>query len=136
MYPGTYAAATPDKLAIVHADTGETRTYAELNANSVKLARHLGEHGIGAGDNIAFFSDNLPQVFETYWAAIRSGRYVTGVNCHLTAAEAAYVLGDCGARALLVSAAHAEVAREILDLVPGLRVRLVFDAGGVPGFGS
>ena len=136
MYPGAHAAATPDKLAIIHADTGETRTYAELNAHSVKLARHLREHGITAGDNIAFFSDNLPQVFETYWAGLRSGLYVTGVNYHLTAAEAAYILNDCEARALLVSASHAQVARDILDLVPGLKVRLVFDADSVPGFGS
>ena len=30
MYPGTHADRTPDKAAVVLADTGETLTYAEL----------------------------------------------------------------------------------------------------------
>ncbi|WP_369227930.1 acyl-CoA synthetase [Streptomyces sp. R39] len=136
MFPGAHAVTSPDKLAVIQADTGETRTYAQLNSNSIKLARHLRDQGISVGDNIAYLSDNLPQVFETYWAGLRSGFYVTGVNHHLTADEAAYILNDCGARALLISASHADVARRILERVPTLVVRLVFDADDTEGFAS
>ena len=133
MYPGAHAANDPGKLAILHVDTGETRTYAELESRSVKLARYLREQGIGPGDDVAFVSENLPQVFEVYWAALRSGMYVTGVNHHLTAAEIAYILGDCDAKALLVSASKVGLARDVLELVPGIRVRVVLD-GAADGF--
>lgn len=81
-------------------DTGEKRIYAQLDANSIKLARYLRKQGVGVGEDIAFLSDNIPQVFEVYWADLRSGYYVTGVKLHLTADEAAYILNDrsCGLR--------------------------------------
>jgi fatty-acyl-CoA synthase len=136
LYPGAQVAAEPHKLAIIQADTGEVRTYSQLNSNSIKLARHLREQGIAVGDNIAYLSDNLPQVFEAYWAGMRSGFYITGVNHHLTADEAAYILNDCGAKALLISASHAELGRQLLGKVPELTIRLVLDADAVEGFDS
>ena len=138
MYPGAFAASQPDKPAIVLAETGETRTYAELEANSIRLARHLRDAGITEGQNIAFISDNIPQVFEVYWAGLRSGAYVTGVNHHLTPAEAAYILDDCDARALFVSARHVETARALRELVPGLATVIGLDtaAEGITGLSA
>ena len=52
MYPGAYVETTPDKPAIIHADTGEVRTFTELDSNSRKLARHRREpspHGRRSG---------------------------------------------------------------------------------------
>jgi fatty-acyl-CoA synthase len=134
MYPGAHIASQPAKLAIIAADTGQTRTFAELEGNSIRLARYLREMGVSAGEDIAFLSDNIPQVFEVYWAGLRSGFYVTGVNYHLTAGEAAYILNDCGAKVLLVSASRLELARQVLPLVPGLKASLVLDAADVDGF--
>ncbi len=130
MYPGTHAATTPDKLAIVHTDNGQTRTFAELDANSIKLARYLREHGVAPGEDIAFISENLPEVFEIYWAGLRSGCYVTGVNYHLTASEAAYILGDCAAKVLFVSPAFVALADELRTLVPGLERYVLIDGPG------
>ena len=128
MYPGAYVETTPDKPAVIHADTGEVRTFAELDSNSRKLARYLRDAGIGVGDDVAFLSDNIPAVFEVYWAGLRSGYYVTGVNHHLTADEVAYILTDCDAKALLVSAAHLDKAAAVAELVPGLTVLIALDA--------
>ena len=137
MYPGTHARVTPDKPAlIVPAQAGEpeiTVTYAELDERSLRLARVLREAGLGKGDHIAFLSDNRPEAFDIYWAALRSGMYVTGINHHLSPDEAAYIVEDCGARALLVSGAKAELAAAVLERTPDVEIRLAF-GGEVAGF--
>lgn len=132
MYPGTHAATNPDKLAIVMADTGETRTYAELENRSARLARVCHEAGLRRGDHIAFIAPNSPEVFEIYWAALRSGLLVTGVNHHLSADEAAYIIEDCGARVLITSAEFAPIASQLVT--PGAKVELRLSLGGdIPG---
>lgn len=112
MYPGTFAATTPDKPALIRPSTGERVTYRELTDNSTRIANHLHELGIGRGDTIAIVSDNDLRVFDVYWAAVRSGMYVTAVNHHLTPAEVNYILDDCDARAVFASAAVAGAVSE------------------------
>ncbi len=123
MYPGTWAATTPDRPAVVMAGSGRTLTYAELDDRSLRLARHLRARGLVEGDVVALLSDNAPEAYEVYWAALRSGLYITAVNHNLSADEASYIVRDCGARALVVSAAKADLAGA-LDVEVG--ERLVF----------
>jgi fatty-acyl-CoA synthase len=132
VYPGTHARHTPDKPAIVVADTGRTLTYRELDDRSLRLARVLREAGLRRGDHIAFLADNSPEVFEVYWAALRSGLYVTGINHHLAPEEAAYIADDCGASAIVVSAAKGELAAAIVAGTPRVRLRLAY-GGAVDG---
>src|SRR6476619_6289495 len=134
MYPGTWAATTPDKPALVMAGSGRTLTYAELDDRSLRLARHLRDRGLRTGDVVALLSDNAPEAYEVYWAALRSGLYVTAVNHHLSAPEAAYIVNDCGAKALVVSAAKADLVEAMSDLVD-VPVRLAF-GGDVAGCAS
>ncbi len=131
MFPGTHAATTPDKPAVVMAGTGETLTYAELEAGSARLARHLVDAGLGRGDVVALISENTPRVYEVYWAAQRAGLYVTAVNHHLSADEAAYIVSDCGAKALVVSSGVAGLAAAVEPLVD-VPVRLAY-GGEIPG---
>ncbi|MEV0358851.1 acyl-CoA synthetase [Nocardia sp. NPDC050697] len=135
MYPGAHVDRFPDKAAVVVAETGETLSYRQLEENSVRLARHLHEAGLRRGDHLALLSGNDPKVYEVYWAALRSGLYITAVNRHLSAPEIAYIVNDCGARALIASAELAEVAAEVLPQTPGVELRLAF-GGAAPGFGS
>ena len=66
------------------------------------------------------------------WAALRSGLYWTPINWHLTAEEAAYIAGDCEARAILTSGSLAQVAEEMVPLTPRIETRLICDAPGAP----
>src|SRR5690242_16905910 len=109
MFPGTWAQRTPDKPALVMAETRRTTTYAELDARSLRLAHVCAEAGLVVGDVVALVSDNAREAYEVYWAALRSGLYVTAVNHHLSAPEAAYIVEDCGAKAMVVSAAKADL---------------------------
>jgi len=133
MYPGNFVAATPDKPAIVRPSTGESRTYRQLDENSLRLAKHLRALGLRRGDHLALVSDNDLRVMEVYWAALRSGLYITAVDHHLTPDEAAYIVGDCGARALIVSANALSAVDTAPDAYPGVEHRLVY-GGVLPGF--
>jgi long-chain acyl-CoA synthetase len=134
VYPGTWAAKTPDKPALVMAETGRQLTYAELDERSIRLSRHLHAAGLRRGDVVALIADNTPEAYEVYWAVLRSGLYVTAVNHHLSASEAAYIVNDCGARALVVSAAKADLV-QAMDGEVAVPVRLAY-GGHVPGYAS
>lgn len=110
MYPGTYAADTPDRPAIVMTGTGESRTFAQLDERSARLADHLREAGLTTGDVVAVVATNALEYLEVYWACLRSGLYMTGVNHGLTPDELRYILENSGARALFASADRAEQA--------------------------
>ncbi|MBS9376020.1 acyl-CoA synthetase [Rhodococcus sp. B50] len=124
MYPGAHLEAGSDRPAVIMATTGETVSFAELEANSIRIARLFLELGLQRGDNVAVLTTNSPRVFDLYWAAMRSGLYITMVNWHLTAAEAAYIVEDCGAKTLVVDAALGEMATELSGLTPGIEHRL------------
>jgi fatty-acyl-CoA synthase len=132
MYPGTYAAQTPDRPAAIVHETGERLTYAELEERSARLSRLLYNAGLRVGDTIALVAGNNLHYFEVYWAALRSGLYFTPVNWHLTAEESAYIVNDSGARVLIVSAAHGELARQLAHVTPSVEIRLAF-GGALPG---
>jgi fatty-acyl-CoA synthase len=133
MYPGTYAAQFPGKPAVILAGDGAVLTYRELDQGSTRLARYLHKRGLRRGDHIALLTDNYPTAFEVYWAALRSGLYITVVNWHLSASEISYIVGDCGAKALIVSARLSEVAERIVPDTPEVRIRLSYQ-GKVPGY--
>ncbi len=113
MYPGKHAAETPHKVAATLAETGESITYGELERNSVRLAHILHDAGLRRGDVVALLTDNDLRAYEVYWAAVRSGLYITLVNHNLAPAEVSYIVNDSGARALVVSAAKAELAAAV-----------------------
>ena len=132
-HPAAHAAERPDHLAVVMAESGATLTYGELDERSSRLARHLRDRGVGDGGHIAVVLENRPEFFEVVWAGLRSGVYVTPINWHLRAEEAAYIVRDCGADALVVSGALAgaiDQAGGDLDRVP---IRLVV-GGALAGF--
>ncbi|MFI8853086.1 AMP-binding protein [Streptomyces sp. NPDC053499] len=136
MYPGVHASADPDKPAVLTARTGRVLTYGQLEERSVRLANRLRAAGLRPGDHLALLSDNDPRCLEVYWAALRSGLYITAVNSHLTPDEAAYIVRDCEARALIVSAALPGLATALLPGAPRVTLRLAYGGptAGLDGY--
>lgn len=132
MHPGRIAARTPDKPAVVMSDTGETLTYRRLDERSLRLARVLYDAGLRPGDDVVVLAENDPRCIEVYWAAVGSGLYVTAVDHHLQPGEAAYIVDDCDAAAVITSAAQAATTTAIVDATPRVRLRLAF-GGAVAG---
>lgn len=118
MYPGTHAQTTPDKPAVILAGNHTVVTYRQLDDTSRQLAVALHDLGLRTGDVVAMLSDNAAECFTIYWAALRSGLYLTAINSHLTADEAAYIAEDCDAKVLISSANLGALAVQVRELVP------------------
>jgi fatty-acyl-CoA synthase len=95
----------------------------------------LHQAGLRPGDVVALLTENSLRALEVYWAALRSGLYITAVNSHLMPEEAGYIVDDSGAAALVVSAGQAATATAVTGLTTGVRLRLAF-GGPVPGYRS
>jgi len=135
MYLADHARLTPDKPAMISADTGQAVSFAELNERSNRFAQFLYAQGLRRGDHIAVLMENNLAFMEPVWAAFRSGLYVTTINRYLPSDEAAYIANDCGAKALVTSYAKRETAAELLDLIPNCPIRLMV-GGVIPGWSS
>ena len=62
--------------------------------------------------------------------------FLTFINTHLTADEAAYIVNDCGARVLIISSALAPLAEALVDLTPGIELRLAIGDPTPAGYDS
>jgi fatty-acyl-CoA synthase len=72
---------------------------------------------------------------EPVWAGFRSGLYVTTVNRYLPPDEAAYIVNDCGAKAIVTSYEKRETAAGLAELIPDCPIRLMI-GGTIPGWES
>ena len=128
MHPFHHATNAPDKPAFIMAGSGETVTYAELEARSNQGAHLFRALGLKAGDAIAIFLDNHPRYFEILWAAQRSGVLFTCISSKLTAGEVEYIVKDCGAKAFISSPSLSQVADAVAPLIPGVQLFMVGEA--------
>lgn len=117
-HPSIIASRDPDRIAVIMGGSGARLSYGELDARSNQGAHWLRAAGLKPGDHIAVLLENHVSYFEVFWAAQRSGLYFTPISTHLSAAEAAYVINDCGAQLVVSSQALAEVAGALPALCP------------------
>jgi long-chain acyl-CoA synthetase len=125
---GKVAAEQPGQAAVIMAGSGQTITFAELNAAANRLAHVLFDAGLRPGDHIAFMLENRWELLAVAWAAQRSGLHYTPVSSRLLADELAYIVDDCGAEVFIASQAVADVAASLSARTPRVRLRLMLDA--------
>ncbi len=130
MYSGKYATQHPDRAAIIMAGTGETISYAELEARANRLAHLLRDHGLQRLDHYSVFMENNSRYQECSAAGERSGLYYTCINSYLKADELAYILNNSESKILITSAERLPVAREALAHAPNIIKCLVVGGGG------
>ena len=89
--------------------------YADLERIVAKAAAGFAGLGVCEGDAVALMLRNDVAFFEAAAAANAIGANVVPINWHLKAAEAGYILRDCGARALVC---HADLLAQIASELP------------------
>ena len=129
MYPGPYAQKFADRPAFIMATSGETVTYAELEARSNQLAHLLRGQGLQHAGHYAVFMENNSRYVEACVAGERSGLYYTCINGYLQADELAYILNNSESRLLVTSVDKLAVARQALADCPQVALCLVVGGG-------
>jgi acyl-CoA synthetase (AMP-forming)/AMP-acid ligase II len=103
----------PGKVAVIYG--GRRLTYAELAAETVRVARALRASGVEPGDRVAYLMPNLPEMLVAHFAVPLAGGILVAINTRLTAEEIAYILRHSGAKILVADAAFLPVAVTAAD---------------------
>jgi long-chain acyl-CoA synthetase len=128
MDPGTIAAATPNKIAYVMADTGQVVTFGELEATSNQGAQLFRKLGLRAGDHIAIMLENHVRFLQICWAAQRAGLYYTAISWRLQQQEVEYIVNNCEARVFITSSQRRDVAQALKGRIANVEHCYMLDA--------
>ncbi|WP_028656964.1 acyl-CoA synthetase [Nocardioides sp. J54] len=123
------ARRAPDRTALIFEDS--SRTFAELDERTNRLANALADRGVGHGDKVAVLMYNRLEVVESFFACQKLGACPVPVNFRLAPSELAYILADSDAVAVLTDGELTALALEsTADLGP---VRFVATTGAPQG---
>lgn len=123
-----------DKPAVVLYPSGTVVTFDDLEARANRLAHYFRSRGLVEGDVVAILMENNEHVHAVMWAARRAGLYYVPINTHLTAAEAAYIIDNSGASAIVASAALQDVAAGLAAELPGGLPAIRLTTGDLDGW--
>ena len=124
----------PDRVALIDPE-GRATTAGELLASANQLSHGLRSIGLQRGDTISTVLPNGRPLVELYLAATQIGVYITPINYHLAGTEIAYIVNDCGAKALFVSDRFESTLAKAMTEI-SLDADRCFTLGALPGFGS
>jgi len=112
-------ATDPEGLALD--DLTRTRTWAELGDRATR-AGHLfrDTYGIAPGGHASLIMGNRVEFIELAMGALISGIWLTPINWHLTAEEAAYIVVDSESSLVITDETYEAVAREAAGDLPVL----------------
>lgn len=111
---------------------GDARlTYGDLARQTDRMVGLLTRHGIRHEDRVAMLTLDTLDFPVIFWGAIKAGVIPVALNTLLVTEQYKYILADCRAKALFISAPLLEKVSDILDQLPYLEQ--VFVVGGDAG---
>jgi len=120
---------------VVFKDPTSEITYGALQAQTRRFANLLKRLGVRSEERVAMIMLDTIDFPTVFLGAIRAGVVPVPLNTLLTAEQYAYVLADCRARVLFVSAALLPTVRDILVRLTGLE-HVVVSGGEAQGSGQ
>lgn len=129
MHPITHAQTRPDHPAMIMAGSGQTVTFAEMDAYANRFAQLLRARGLKRGDHFAVLMENNVHYLQVVWGSQRAGTMMVPISTRLTAPEICYILKDAGAKFLLTSTRYAEAIEGIRDECANLPLLIVDGEG-------
>jgi fatty-acyl-CoA synthase len=111
------------------AGSGQTVTFAEMDAYANRFAQLLRARGLKRGDHFAVLMENNVHYLQVVWGSQRAGTMMVPISTRLTAPEICYILKDAGAKVLLTSTRYAEAIEGIRDECADLPLLIVDGEG-------
>lgn len=108
-----FAAATPDRVAVIDGD--RTLTFAALDERASRLANHLASTGLAPGDRVAVLLGNRLEYPEIAAGLAKAGLVMVPLNPRLTPAEAHYILEHSEAKAVVLDEALTAIVADSVD---------------------
>ncbi len=107
---------------------GQNCTYHELNEQADQLATRLQHRGVRAGDFVGLFMAKSVELYVGMLAVLKAGAAYVPLDLSFPPDRVTFILGDCGARALLTN----RPLPEGFDTWPGLVIDLTVPAPAGP----
>ncbi len=110
-----------DKLAVIYGD--RELTWGALDERANRLATYLQSRGLQKGDRVAIGARNIGHWPEMTYGLAKAGLVLVPINARVSASEAAFMIGDAGARAAIVYDEQVELFGPVvsdLDVVIGI----------------
>ncbi len=111
---------------------GREFSFEELNDLAGRAANGLRGLGVGPADRVTLYSQNRWEWIVCYYAVARIGAVVNPINVMLTPEEVAFVVEDCGAKAILASPEKGRALLEVERSLP-LDEIVLFGTDAPPG---
>lgn len=126
----THARLMPDKTGA--ADLERTLTFKQWNTRACRLANALLGLGLTKGDRVAILAYNCLEWAEIYAATAKAGLVAVPVNFRLTAREAAYIIANAEAAAVIVQHDLAGIIQEAAPEIPVEASHIIHFGGPCP----
>jgi long-chain acyl-CoA synthetase len=108
------ASRSPDSALLHYLDS--TLTVTEVDQLSDALAVGLGERGIGRGDRVAMYLQNVPQYVIAMIATWKLGAIMVSINPMYREQEVLHILNDSGAKGLVcLESLYRDVVEKVRD---------------------
>ncbi len=117
------ARLNPHNEALVYLD--KRIDYIELDQCANRLANFFLGNGIRPGDRIALLHEPAIDYAIAYFAILKAGCVVVGLNTATTPRIVKSLINDCGATAIVVQHQFSQYVKEIADDCPSLELSII-----------
>jgi acyl-CoA synthetase (AMP-forming)/AMP-acid ligase II len=120
---------SPEAEVVTAREDGSTQRigYAQLHERALRASSVLAGLGVVFGERVATLAWNSQAHVEAWYAIMGMGAVCHTLNPRLTATQLAWMLGQSGARILIVSADLLKLATQVANEAPGIERVLVID---------
>jgi long-chain acyl-CoA synthetase len=114
---------------VAYRDAHSAVTYSELLDRTGRLAGHLADHGIAAGETVAIMLPNSVPWVEACFAIARAGALSVPISYDATEPEIAYRLADANCTAVITTGERGDLCTRLKAAAPGLKTLIVTERG-------
>ncbi len=114
----------------------QTRSFGQVEQESDRLAAALQATGLRRGERVAVYMENSADLVVSVFGILKAGGVFVIINPTTKAKKLAYILNDCGVRALVAHPSLAPVVAPVLPETPSVTTVIWTDApeaGAPPG---